>query len=159
VFRIHRPHPLKALRDLFVYAPIGFLVEAPRLVPELIAVGRQQVAAARGLSQMAAQARQQRRAGSAPGAEAPEPSGTADAAAAVGEPGEEVVVEVVQEQADHGGSDEGLAIPGYDQLAASQVVARLSGLGPVELDQVAAYEEAHRARRTILNKITQLRRR
>jgi hypothetical protein len=44
-------------------------------------------------------------------------------------------------------------------LAASQVVARLSGLGAVELDQVAAYEEAHRGRRTILNKITQLRRR
>jgi hypothetical protein len=153
---MHRPHPLKALRDLCVYAPIGFLVEAPRLVPELIAVGRQQVAAARGLSQMAAQARQQRRGASAPGAGTPEPSGTADAGAAVGEP-EEVVVEVVHEQADHAGSDEGLAIPGYDQLAASQVVARLSGLGPVELDQVAAYEEAHRARRTILNKITQLR--
>ncbi|HEY8093767.1 MAG TPA: hypothetical protein VID93_08280 [Acidimicrobiales bacterium] len=161
VFRLHRPHPLKALRDLCVYAPIGFLVESPRLIPELITVGRQHVEAARGLGQMAMQMRQQLRAqGSAPRTE---PSGTSEPAStspiATGQRDEELVVEVIHEHPDLSSSDEGLAIPGYDQLAASQVVARLSGLGPVELDQVAAYEEAHRGRRTILNKITQLRRR
>ena len=49
-----------------------------------------------------------------------------------------------------------LAIPGYDSLAASQVVPRLAGLSPEELAAVGAYETAHRARRTILTRIRQL---
>jgi hypothetical protein len=49
-----------------------------------------------------------------------------------------------------------LAIPGYDSLAASQVVPRLAGLSADELAAVAAYESAHRARRTILNRVRQL---
>jgi hypothetical protein len=49
-----------------------------------------------------------------------------------------------------------LAIPGYDALSASQVVERLIGLTPAELDAVHAYETAHRQRRTILGKIEQL---
>jgi hypothetical protein len=49
-----------------------------------------------------------------------------------------------------------LGIPDYDELSASQVVERLDGLQPGELDAVRAYEEAHRARRTILYKIEQL---
>jgi hypothetical protein len=49
-----------------------------------------------------------------------------------------------------------LPIPGYDALSASQVVERLAGLQPDELDAVHAYETAHRGRRTILGKIEQL---
>ena len=49
-----------------------------------------------------------------------------------------------------------LVIPDYDELSASQVVERLDGLPASELDAVRAYEEAHRARRTILYKIEQL---
>jgi hypothetical protein len=49
-----------------------------------------------------------------------------------------------------------LPIPGYDALSASQVVERLAGLAPAELDAVQAYETAHRGRRTILGKIEQL---
>ena len=49
-----------------------------------------------------------------------------------------------------------LPIPGYDALSASQVVERLIGLTPDELDAVHAYETAHRQRRTILGKIEQL---
>jgi hypothetical protein len=49
-----------------------------------------------------------------------------------------------------------LAIPEYDQLSASQVVERLDGLSPDELDAVRVYELAHRGRNTILGKITQL---
>ena len=49
-----------------------------------------------------------------------------------------------------------LPIPGYDALSASQVVERLNGLAPPELDAVHAYEAAHRQRRTILGKIEQL---
>lgn len=49
-----------------------------------------------------------------------------------------------------------LAIPGYDSLSASQVVQRLAGLSSEELAAVGAYEQAHRGRRTILNRIHQL---
>jgi hypothetical protein len=38
---------VEALCDAFVYAPLGFALEAPKLVPELAAKGRNQVAAAR----------------------------------------------------------------------------------------------------------------
>ena len=55
------------------------------------------------------------------------------------------------------GADE-LAIPSYDSLAASQVVARLEGLTGDELEAVRRYEVAHRARKTILGKIDQLQR-
>jgi hypothetical protein len=49
-----------------------------------------------------------------------------------------------------------LGIPDYDELSASQVVERLDGLQSSELAAVRTYEEAHRARRTILFKIEQL---
>lgn len=49
-----------------------------------------------------------------------------------------------------------LAIPGYDTLAASQVVQRLSSLRQDELDAIRAYELSTRGRRTILHRISQL---
>jgi hypothetical protein len=53
-------------------------------------------------------------------------------------------------------SSDQLAIPGYDSLSASQVVQRLAGLSKDELEAVGAYESAHRARRTILTRVNQL---
>jgi hypothetical protein len=50
----------------------------------------------------------------------------------------------------------GLAIPGYDSLSASQVVQRLDGLSGDELAAVGEYESAHRARRTVLTRVSQL---
>jgi len=50
-----------------------------------------------------------------------------------------------------------LAIPAYDTLSASQVVQRLAGLSADELEAVRAYESAGRGRKTILNKVDQLR--
>ena len=49
-----------------------------------------------------------------------------------------------------------LPIPGYNSLSASQVVQRLAGLSPAELDAVRAYETSNRKRRTILGKIDQI---
>ena len=49
-----------------------------------------------------------------------------------------------------------LAIPDYDSLSSSQVLPRLAGLGTDELEAVRTYEDAHRGRKTILNRITQL---
>ncbi|MBW3668847.1 MAG: hypothetical protein KY443_06500 [Actinobacteria bacterium] len=56
----------------------------------------------------------------------------------------------------HGPSADGLAIPGYDSLAASQVVQRLAGLSSEELEAVREYEAATRGRKTILNRVAQL---
>lgn len=49
-----------------------------------------------------------------------------------------------------------LAIPGYDSLSASQVVRRLDGLGPRELEAIYHHEAAGRRRRTILHRAQQL---
>jgi len=55
-----------------------------------------------------------------------------------------------------GAVDPGLAIADYDGLSASQVVDRLDGLGPDDLEAIRRHEAAHRARATILGKIDQL---
>jgi hypothetical protein len=57
---------------------------------------------------------------------------------------------------DHAGTADALAIPGYDELAASQVVKRLDGLNQGELAAIEAYERNQRGRRTILGRIGQL---
>jgi hypothetical protein len=53
-------------------------------------------------------------------------------------------------------ASDGLAIPDYDLLSATQVIDRLTGLARPDLVAVQAYETAHRARTTILGKISQL---
>lgn len=49
-----------------------------------------------------------------------------------------------------------LPVREYDGLSASQVVSRLTGLTPEELRAVSSYEEANRARRTVLLAIDRL---
>jgi hypothetical protein len=49
-----------------------------------------------------------------------------------------------------------LPIPEYDGLSASQVVSRLSGLTPEELQAIRSYEEASRGRRTVMVAIDRL---
>lgn len=161
-------HPIEAFRDLFIYAPIGFLVEAPRLIPELVESGRQRLRGAGGVGRLAVQIGQQRlavRGGRAGAPDAVPPATDAappdvDAAPSdVDAPvPEEITIEIVRDDVEPSPREEPLPIPGYDQLAASQVVARLAGLGPADLERVEAYEQDHRRRRTILAKISQLRR-
>ncbi|MGD9795519.1 MAG: hypothetical protein AB7V43_18800 [Acidimicrobiia bacterium] len=50
-----------------------------------------------------------------------------------------------------------LPIDGYDTLAASQIVPLLSGLSSKQLDAVEAHELSGRNRKTVLNRINQLR--
>jgi hypothetical protein len=54
------------------------------------------------------------------------------------------------------GAESDLAIPDYRALSASQVVRRLDGLGPEELEALYRYEAATRGRRTILHRAQQL---
>jgi hypothetical protein len=49
-----------------------------------------------------------------------------------------------------------LPIPGYESLAASQVIPRLAALTTEELRSVGAYERATRHRQTILHRVAQL---
>ncbi|MCL5446692.1 MAG: hypothetical protein M1350_04700 [Actinobacteria bacterium] len=53
-------------------------------------------------------------------------------------------------------SPDNLAILGYDNLAASQVIRRLTNLSREELDKIHDYELHTRRRQTILNRTTQL---
>jgi hypothetical protein len=54
------------------------------------------------------------------------------------------------------GAAGGLAIPDYDELAASQVIPRLDSLSPEELESIRLHEASHRSRRTILSRVAQL---
>jgi hypothetical protein len=161
--------------DLFVYAPIGLLFEGTSLLPELIAKGKSQVATARMMGKFAVDAAQQqavaatsklqdRAAGVAgflgdsitPLSPDPEPEPTPAAArptvAKVAAKAKSTVNDAVTSAI----SVASLAIPDYDGLSASQVVNRLAGLSPVELENVQLYEAAHRGRKTILSKVAQL---
>ena len=152
-----RPRPLRVLRDLFVYAPVGFLLEAPRLVPELVETGRERLTGCRrpasssdGRADRAPAGRIEppprqhvpRRSHRRPRCRPASSRRSPSRCSAPEDDGDEAT----------------LAIPSYDQLAASQVVARLAGLDAAELAEIEAYEQAHRARRTVLSRISQLRR-
>lgn len=98
-------------------------------------------------------------AAAAAGAAASEPAAEAGGADAGDGPADGGVSLGALDHVAHAGGGpqaDGLAIPGYDSLAASQVVQRLAGLSPAELEAVRDYEEATRGRRTILGRIAQL---
>jgi hypothetical protein len=89
-------------------------------------------------------------------------TGSSSEAAPTSEPGTAAVAEPVPGPAAadtspvEAPSAENLAIPGYDSLSASQVVQRLGGLSEDELAAVGAYEAVHRARQTVLTRVSQL---
>ena len=174
--------PLDLLCDLLVYAPVGFAFEAPKLLPELATKGRDQVATARSVGQLVVRQAGMRLGplvgsmlsgvlsglvgddGDGPAGDAA-PAGADDALpasvregavtdgrATSGDPS----LAAVANDAGDAPSVEALAIPHYDSLAASQVVGRLGALSEDELEAVAAYELAHRGRRTILHRTEQL---
>jgi hypothetical protein len=164
--------PTEQLLDVLVYAPLGLLLEARDLLPKLADKGRQrmggQVTVARMVGELAVRQGQRRAekvierlrqqnsggaggAGARPAASRPAPTnGHGTAAATVTD------IRPTPEPAPPSSSSL-LAIPGYDTLSASQVVPRLEGLSPEELEAVAAYEQATRARKTVLTRIDQLR--
>ena len=161
----NRQDPAEQLLDLLVYAPLGLLLEARDLVPKLADKGRQrmggQVTVARMIGELAVRQGQRRAErfvqrlreqparppSSAPGSggpangHGPPPSAAATPSSAASPPA---------------GDASTLAIPGYDTLSASQVVPRLEGLSAAELEAIRAYEEATRARKTVLTRIDQL---
>lgn len=194
-------NPVDQALDLFLYAPLGFLLEARRLVPELAERGHQQVnnqlTMAKMMGRFAVQQGQsqaskrfdlmQRQAsgalanlglgdrsgspvttnGATPSAPtnaptptaASTPSSPASPDSAILTPagptptGPDPLLGATDALV---ADDAALAVPDYDSLAASQVIPRLAGLTPVELEAVRAHEVARRGRKTILNRIAQL---
>ncbi len=154
-----RKRPIDQLLDLFVYAPLGLVMNLEEVVPQLVERGHQQVNMARMFGQFAVQqgtqeARKRVEAlaerGNARPRTAPAPT-----ASVVPEPDEQPATSIVAAAEAAPAADE-LAIPGYDSLSASQVVPRLDGLSAGEREAVRRYEAAHRGRNTILSKLAQL---
>ena len=185
--------PAERALDLFVYAPLGLLVSARDLLPELVERGRQQLSpqvnsahaigkfAVKQGSKQAGKAIEKARAsaeatlterleaagvdtgsrngGAAPARE-PVPSSRPAPTPVRPEPtavrAEPTPAPTPSPAAAPAPLANTLAIPAYDSLSASQVVPRLSGLSPSELEAVRDYETAHRGRKTILNRVAQL---
>lgn len=83
--------------------------------------------------------------------------GDAEAPAVAGTMPPGVGVEPADDRAERTGElAAALAIDGYDQLSARQVVDRLADLTPDELAAVERYEQGARRRQTILHRIAQL---
>jgi hypothetical protein len=135
--------------DLMVYAPIGLALEARELLPKLADRGRGQVALTRLAGKVAADRGQGevRRVleqvvevvGTVLGADPRDPPGSRG------------------ESSDHLDPDRITPpIDGYDDLTAPQLLPHLPPLSDRELDEVLAYEQAHRSRATVINRIRQL---
>ena len=148
--------------NLFFYAPIGLVLGAEEVIPQLIERGKQQVAAARMFGKYALeeeapkalgklQEQLQEQFGGRRGSRAA-PSEAA-AAATDPAPSESPAAPAAPSS---GPGAAALAIPDYDSLSASQVVPRLAGLSGDELEAVREYESGHRGRKTILNRVAQL---
>jgi hypothetical protein len=145
--------PIGAMLDVFVFAPIGFALDARELLPKLAERGRNQVALLKVVGQFAvnkgrADADRILAQKSAPSTPPPPPPPTHAPASDTSRTAPATRTRTPTAAA--------LPINNYDTLSASQIVPRLAGLRPEELARVAAYENAHRRRRTILGRITQL---
>jgi hypothetical protein len=142
--------PLDLVLDAFVYVPVGLAVSARDVLPELAARGRERVASARVIGEFAVRQSQQQALRVIDRLQHP------DGGAGPATDGPPSAPPPVRRAARSGPGADTLAIPGYDSLSASQVLPRLEGLEPGELEAVRVYEEAHRGRRTILGRISQL---
>jgi hypothetical protein len=182
-----RKSPVERALDLFVYAPIGFLATARDELPRLIERGHQELSNQATVAKMMGEyavGEGQKEAGKrlqqasetitgitsaigdrrrpSPAASSPPASTTAASPPATSPPATSAPV-VTPPPAPASPPPppappvDGLAIPGYDALSASQVVQRLAGLSGDELEAVRSYESATRGRKTILNRVEQLR--
>jgi hypothetical protein len=171
-------NPIDLAADVLVFAPLGFVLEARKLVPKLVARGKREVSSARVIGSFVTPMLKRN-------AERQVRSRIKEARAAVGSTGllggVEKLISTTPEQAKepeqpHKGSPvssdppavpaesvvpsaervatvHGLPIDGYDQLPSSTIVELLDRLSPLERRAVEAYEEANRKRRTILTKV------
>jgi hypothetical protein len=134
--------------DLVVYAPIGLALEARELLPKLADRGRGQVALARLAGKVAADR------GQSDIRTFIEQIAGAVGTAIAGDTGDPPVPDnAADDRTDDGSS---LAIDFYDSLTAPQLLPHLTPLAEDELDEILIYEQGHRSRATVINRIRQL---
>ncbi len=134
--------------DLVIYAPLGLALEAKELIPKLADRGRGQVALARLAGKVAAQQ---------------SPTGITRLVDEV----RDAVISAVglrepSPEPDHPredieGQETELPIDGYQSMAASELLELLEPLSDDDLSYLLAFEQDHRARATVINRIRQLR--
>ncbi len=150
-------NPVDLAADLFVFAPIGFVMEAGKVVPTLVERGRKEVSNARIigsfvtpiLRKKAQIVLRERLAGT------PRPPGRKDPTPTTTPTPTPVPPVEADGNVQPSYSDGSLPIDGYDQLPSSAIVELLDRLTPEECSVVAAYEAQNRKRRTILTRARQ----
>jgi hypothetical protein len=143
--------PREQAVELFVYAPIGLALEVRELVPKLVERGRGQVVLAQLLGRVAAERGKAEVARSVARFTPPVEPAASTTSGAPPDDGETPSAPA----ADRAAVESVLA--GYDDLPAADIVRELADLGPEALEIVRRYEQDHRRRITILNKIDRLR--
>lgn len=156
--------PVEHLLDLFLYAPIGLVSKGADALPELAKRGRTQATNARVVGQFALGATNAKARSSLADAEQHFHAFlkiVADAAS----PARPNTSATTTDASDHEHvSSESAAavsidsvISEYDSLTAAQVLPLLADLTPEQSELLDTYERSHRARKTILNRLRQLR--
>lgn len=142
------------LVELAIFVPVGIVATVAEELPALAEKGRErltkQVQVAKMIGRFAVAGAKGRM------STAPKPSARPTDETTPAAPGEPAPPAAPAAATAPAPRVETLPIPGYDTLAASQVVQRLSSLRPDELEAVRRYEIATRGRRTILHRIAQL---
>ena len=155
--------PVEQLLNLFLYAPIGLFSKGSEAFPELVERGRTQASNARVIGQFALGATNAKARKSLSDAEAhfqeflrivgesARPSSTASESSSSSSSVEKATAEA---SGNHGVED---LIENYDNLTAAQILPLLAPLGAEQLDRIETYEQSQRARKTVLNRLRQLR--
>lgn len=155
--------PVEQLLNLFLYAPIGLLSKGSEALPELVERGRTQASNARVIGQFALGATNAKARKSLSDAEAhfqeflrivgesARPSSEASESSSSSSSTKKATAEA---SVNHGVED---LIKDYDNLTAAQILPFLAPLGAEQLDRIETYEQSQRARKTVLNRLRQLR--
>ena len=156
--------PVEQLLNLFLYAPIGLLSKGSEALPDLVKRGRTQSSNARVIGQFALSATNTKARQSLSDAEAhlqaflrivtessrPSPTKT-ESTSTSSKPKKKASPKVPVTS----GVDD--LIENYDSLTAAQLLPLLAPLLAKQLDRVESYELSQRARKTVLNRLRQLR--
>ncbi len=139
--------------DYFVYAPIGLALEARELLPKLADRGRGQVA----LPRLAGRVASQRGQGEA--RKVIDQVREVVATVLAGDAGDPPItdddlLDLTVDETERTAAD--LPIEDYDELSAPELLPFLSPLTADDLRSVLRYEQAHRSRATVINRIRQL---
>ena len=155
--------PVEQLLNLFLYAPIGLFSKGSEALPELVERGRTQASNARVIGQFALGATNAKARKSLSDAEAhfqeflrivgesARPSSKASESSSSSSSAKKATAEA---SVNHGVDD---LVENYDNLTAAQILPLLAPLGAEQLERIETYEQSQRARKTVLNRLRQLR--